>query len=313
MKKRSRAGGEPIKGRRLSTSEPKRRNAPKVQARAKLSPATEETEVARLTRELSEERKQRTATSEVLHLLSGSNGDLNRLFDTILTNATKLCQATFGALFLCEADAFRVVAQHNATRAFAELRRREPLVRGRPISRVVETKQVVQIADVREHLASNQADKDAVAFAKVSGVRTLLMVPMLKDGEVVGAIVIYRHEVRTFNDREIELFRSFAAQAVIAIENARLLNELRGRTQELTEALEQRTATSEVLGLISSSPGELSSVFDAILANALRVCEADTGHVLQLETGALTVAAMRGGRPEYAQFFARARAVAASA
>ena len=110
MKRRSRAGGEPIKGRRGKTPEPKGRNAPKVQARAKLSPATEETEVARLTRELSEERKQRTATSEVLHLLSGSHGDLNRLFDTILTNATKLCQANFGALFLCEADAFRMVA-----------------------------------------------------------------------------------------------------------------------------------------------------------------------------------------------------------
>ena len=143
-------------------------------SKLKLSPATEETEVARLTRELSEERKQRTATSEVLHLLSGSHGDLNRLFDTILTNATKLCQATFGSLFLCEADAFRIVAQHNAPRAFAELRRREPLVRGRFLLRVAETKQVVQIADVKEDVASNPADKDAVAFAKVSGVRTLL-------------------------------------------------------------------------------------------------------------------------------------------
>jgi transcriptional regulator with GAF, ATPase, and Fis domain len=301
MKRRSRAGGERIKGRRFTTPKPTRRSAPKGQA-SKLSPASEETEVARLTRELSEERKQRTATSEVLHLLSGSRTDLNSLFDAILSNATKLCQATFGALFLCEADAFRIVAQHNAPPAYAELRRREPLVRGHLLLRAAETKQVVQIADVRKDVASNPADKDVVAFAKVSGVRTLLMVPMLKDGEVVGAIVIYRHEVRTFNDWEIELLRSFAAQAVIAIENARLLNELRGRTQELTEALEQRTATSEVLGLISSSPGELSSVFDAILANALRVCEADTGHVLQLETGALTVAAMRGGRPEYAQF-----------
>src|SRR6516164_4007328 len=100
MKRRSRAGREPINGRRRKTPEPKRRNAPKVQARAKLSPATEETEVARLTRELSEERKQRTATSEVLHLLSGLPGDLNRLFDTILTNATKLCQANWNAVVL---------------------------------------------------------------------------------------------------------------------------------------------------------------------------------------------------------------------
>jgi hypothetical protein len=109
MKRRSRAGGGPIKGRRRKTPEPKRRNAPKVQARSRWSPATEEIEVGRLTRKLSEERRQRTATSEVFHLLSGSHGDLNRLFDTILTNATKLCQANFGALFLCEADVFRIV------------------------------------------------------------------------------------------------------------------------------------------------------------------------------------------------------------
>ena len=119
MKKRSRAGGERIKGRRRKAPEPKRGNAPKAVARSNSSPTTEKTEVGRLTRELSEERKQRTATSEVLQLLSGSHGDLNRLFDTILTNATKLCQATFGALFLCEADAFRIVAQHNAPPAYA--------------------------------------------------------------------------------------------------------------------------------------------------------------------------------------------------
>ena len=204
MKRRSRAGSERIKGRRFTTPKPTRRSAPKGQA-SKLSPASEETEVARLTRELSEERKQRTATSEVLHLLSGSRTDLNGLFDAILSNATKLCQATFGALFLCEADAFRVVAQHNAPPAYAELRQREPLARGRPLLRMAETKQLVHIADLREYVASNPADKDAAAFAKVSGVRTVLIVPMLKDREVLGAIVIYRQEVRTSNHREIEL------------------------------------------------------------------------------------------------------------
>ena len=133
MNRRSRAGKGPIKGRRRKTPEPKRGNAPKVQARSKLPPAVERTEVARLTRELTDERRQRVATSEVLRLLSGSHGDLNRLFDTILSNATKLCQANFGALSLYEVDHFRIVAMHNAPPAYGEYRQREPLVRGRPL------------------------------------------------------------------------------------------------------------------------------------------------------------------------------------
>ena len=188
MKRRSRAGGGPIKGRRRKTPEPKRGNAPKVQARSKLSPATEETEVARLTRELSEERKQRTATSEVLHLLSGSHGDLNRLFDTILTNATKLCQASFGTLSLCEGDAFRIVAMHNVPPGLAELRRREPLVRAGPLLRIAETKRLLHIADYKEYVASHPADSDAAAFAKLTGVRTILEMPMRKDGDLVVKI-----------------------------------------------------------------------------------------------------------------------------
>ena len=192
MKKRSKAGGEPIKGRRRKTPEPERVNAPRSQARSKLSPATEETEVARLTRELSDERRQRVATSEVLRLLSGSHGDLNHLFDTILANATNLCQANFGTLSLCEGDAFRIVAMHNVPPGLAELRRREPLVRAGPLLRMAETKRLLHIADYTEYVASHPADSDAAAFAKLTGVRTILEVPMLKDDDVVGAVVIYR-------------------------------------------------------------------------------------------------------------------------
>src|SRR6516225_11901728 len=168
MKMRSRTGGGPIKGRRRKTPEPKRRNAQDVQARSKVSPATKETEVIRLTRELSEERKQRAATSEVLHLLSGSHGDLNRVFDSILANATKLCQANFGTLSLYEGDAFRIVAMQNVPAGLAELRRREPLVRAGPLLRMAETKRLLHIADYKEYVASHPADSDAVAFAKLT-------------------------------------------------------------------------------------------------------------------------------------------------
>src|SRR6516225_10845137 len=233
MKRRSRAGREPINGRRRKTPEPERVNAPKGQARSKLPPPAEETEVARLTRELSDERRQRTATSEVLGLLSGSHGDLNHMFDTILENATNICQANFGTMSLYEGDAFRIVAMHNVPPGLAELRRREPLVRAGPLLRIAETKRLLHIVDYTEYVASHPADSDAAAFAKLTGVRTLLEVPMLRDDDVVGAIVIYRTEVRRFDDREVALIEDFAAQAVIAIENARLLGELRERTDQL--------------------------------------------------------------------------------
>ena len=276
MKRRSRAGGELTKGRRRKAPEPKRSNAPKAVPRSNSSATTEETEVARLTRELSDEQKQRTATSEVLHLLSGSHGDLPRLFNTILTSATKLCQANFGTLSLDEGDAFRIVAMHDVPPALAELRRREPLVRAGPLLRIAETKRLLHIADYTEYVASHPADSDAAAFAKLTGVRTMLGVPMLKDGGIVGAIVVYRQEVRAFSDREIGLLKSFAAQAVIAIENARLLNELRG-------ALERQTATSEVLQAISSSPGDLGPVFATMLENAIRICDAKFGNIYRAE------------------------------
>ena len=229
------------------------------------------------TADLTEALEQQTATSEVLQVISSSPGDLQPVFATMLENATRICDAKFGNVYLWDGDAFRLVATHNTPPAFAESRKRGPFRPnpGHPFRALVETKQVFHIADVAVLPGYTERDPQIVEPVELGGIRTCLGVPMLKDNDLIGALVVFRQEVRPFNEKQIALLSNFAAQAVIAIDNTRLLNELRQRTTDLTDALDRQTASSEVLHVISSSPGELRPVFAAMLENAVRICGAN--------------------------------------
>ncbi len=296
MAKREKAVRAPVRKTKASTR-PKRA-APDVDLTA---------ENARLKRELADALEQQNATADVLHVISRSPGDLQPVFKSMLNNALRICEAKFGQLLLFDGTGFLPAELHNSPVAYGELFKNGPLIPGArtALGRVIASKQVAQVADVMAGSTYAEGDPLRIATVDILQARTLLAVPMLKDTELVGAIVIYRQEVRPFSDRQIELVASFASQAVIAIENTQLLKELRQRTDDLSESLQQQTATADVLKVISRSTFDLQIVLDTLIQSAAKLCEADKGAIFKRDGDLYRWSANFGNPPEL-EAFARA-------
>ncbi|MGA8694706.1 MAG: GAF domain-containing protein, partial [Xanthobacteraceae bacterium] len=295
MSRRSTASGQPAKSRRRKTAARKRGNAPEV-ARHRSPPAGQETEVARLTRErdealeqLSEALEQQTATSDVLRVITRSTFDLQAVLDTLVKSAARLCEADMVAITRPRDGAMQFAASFGLSQEFEEIAKRTPFVpgRGTVTGRVLLAGKPVQIADV-------EADPEYTFTEgqRVAGFRTVLGVPLEREGETIGVIVLIRMKVQPFSNKQIELVQNFAAQAVIAIENARLLNELR-------QSLQQQTATADVLKVISRSTFNLQAVLDTLVESATRLCEAQDGFIFLPDGDFFRPAARFGFTPEH--------------
>ena len=296
MRRRSRAGGKPIKTRRRKAATPSRPGAPKARGRRKPSSTNANTKNALLKRERDEALEREKATAEVLKVISRSTFDLQTVLDTLVESACRHCNAYDSIIFLRQSERLYVRAHYGPLQLdFSDW----PIGRGWITGRAVVDRAAIHVQDP---VAFAQEYQDGSEMARRLGYRTILSVPMLMGDKAVGALTIRRSEVKPFTDKEIELVETFAAQAVIAIENTRLLNELRQRTTDLTESLEQQTATAEVLQVISSSPGELEPVFQAMLVNATRICEAKFGSLYRFDGSAFHLATQVGTPAEYAEF-----------
>ena len=247
-------------------------------------------ELRQRTDDLTESLEQQTATSEVLSVISSSPGVLEPVFQTMLENAVRICEAKFGSLYRFDGENFHFAAEVGTPPEYATFQKDRGPLRprsGTQLERVLRTKQVCHSDDYAAEAVPGYA-------ATLGGARSIVYVPMLKDDVLIGVINIYRQEARPFTDKQIELVKNFAAQAVIAIENTRLLNELR-------QSLEQQTATADVLRVISSSPGDLEPVFQAMLENATRICEAKFGTLFRFDGQIYHLAAQFGTPPEFAE------------
>jgi signal transduction histidine kinase len=283
MRRRSRADGQPIKARHRTTASLKHRNSPKAAPRRRSSTASQETKVAKLTRERDEAREQQAATSEVLRVISASPGKLEPVFQAVLENAVRICDAKFGSLFRYDNETFEATALFGLPPTFDDYQRQhgsfQPPARS-PLDRLLRTKGVVRIADA-------SAESARSAAGRLGGARALMAVPMLKENTLIGAIVIYRQEGRPFTDKQIALVQNFAAQAVIAIQNAGLFNEIADKSRQLEIASkhksqflanmshELRTPLNAILGytelildnIYGEAPGQMRVVLERIQSN----------------------------------------------
>ena len=274
MKRRVTTGGKATKARRRKTQKPKRRTAPRVARRSQSSNADLQEQFDRRSRELNEALARETATANILKVISRSAFDLRTVLGTLANSAARLCGADRVVIRLEKDGSYHHLASFGLSPEQDEHMKTHPWQpdRGSIGGRVVIERKAIHIEDLRADTKHTPSSRGGFAY-----IRTYLGVPLMREDAPIGVLLLSRRVVQSFTDKQIEFVKNFAAQAVIAIENTRLLNELRQRTDDLSESLEQQTATSEVLKVISRSPGELEPVFQAMLANAIRLCEAKFG------------------------------------
>jgi len=257
--------------------------------------------IADLQRRLDESVAQQAATAEVMQLINASSGNLAPVFDAIVDKAMRLCDAGFGGLWVVEGDLARAAATRNLSDAYTEFLTRRPVLQAEAFGPKMKDQPVVHIADLAMTESYRQRAPITVASVELGGIRTYLAVPLRESGALAGVISMYRKEVRPFTDRQIVLVQGFAAQAEIAMTNARLFEAERQRSRELSESLEQQTATSEVLEVVSRSPGDLEPVFAAMLENAVRICDAKFGNIHRWDGDTAHLVATHKTPPAFAE------------
>src|SRR6516162_5455824 len=269
--------------------------------------AEREAELAECQAECNEALQREAATADVLQVINSSPGDLGPVFDVMLEKAMSLCGAIFGELHTYDGVSFKTSATRGHSAAFAEARAKNPPAArpGTASARILETKRPVHILDIKAEESYRERSPASRALIDLGGTRTTLGVPLLKNDTVLGFFSFHRDEVKPFTDRQIALLQNFAAQAVVAIENARLLGELRDRTRDLQESLEYQTASGDVLKVISQSGGKLEPVLDTLVETASRICRADSGFIFRLQDGLCLMVAAFGIPTEYKDFQTR--------